>query len=339
MKISVLIPCHNEEKSIRACLRSALNQTRPPDQIVVVNDGSTDRTPQILKEFGRKIKVVNIYPATGNKSYAQEHGLKYVTGDVFVSTDADTILDKNLVEKIETDLKDERFVAVAGYVRSIRHNWLTTCRAYDYIIGQNIHKLAQSGLNFILVIPGAAGAFRTEIFKKAIGFDHDTLTEDLDFTYKLHKQGYRIKYDPKAVVYTQDPTTLKSYINQMRRWYSGGWQNLLKHFDWQLLGDPRRALELSLIYIEGVVFSILLLVLPLINIFFTAKLLLAYLLVTTIQASYATIKEKRLDLLLVPVIYLPIMYLNAAVFLEQFFKEFVFRRRNLVWFHPERIAI
>ncbi len=72
MKITILIPCHNEEKSIKSTINSCLNQSRTPDEILVVNDGSTDRTGDILASFGNKIKVVNIARATGNKSYAQE---------------------------------------------------------------------------------------------------------------------------------------------------------------------------------------------------------------------------------------------------------------------------
>jgi len=224
IKISVLIPCRNEERSIKATVESCLNQSRKPDQIVVVNDGSTDRTADILALFGDKIQVVTIKKATGNKSYAQEYGLKFVTSDVFVTTDGDTMLDKDFIKYIEEDFQDESIISVAGYVRSMKYNWLTACRAFEYAVGQNLHKLAQSNINFLFVIPGAAGGFRTSDFRKHISFDHDTLTEDLDFTYRLHKKSLNILYDRRAIVFTQDPTTLKAYLNQMRRWFGGGWQ-------------------------------------------------------------------------------------------------------------------
>lgn len=65
MKISILLPAHNEEKSIRACIDSCLNQTRKPDQILVINDGSTDGTSKILRTYGKKVDVININPASG----------------------------------------------------------------------------------------------------------------------------------------------------------------------------------------------------------------------------------------------------------------------------------
>ena len=166
MRISILIPCHNEESSIRRCIQSCIDQTRKADEIVVVNDGSTDKSGEIIAEFGDIVTVVTIPKATGNKSYAQERGLEFVTGDVFIATDGDSILGSRFVEYIEEDFRDEEIMAMCGYVSSLQYNWLTACRALEYLIGQNIHKLAQSYINFILVIPGVAGAFRTEVFKQ-----------------------------------------------------------------------------------------------------------------------------------------------------------------------------
>jgi len=337
MKISILIPAYNEEKSVGKCLESCLNQTRVPDEIVVVNDGSTDKTAEILASFGEKIKVVTIPKATGNKSFAQEIGLPHISGEVFICTDADTVLDKKFIELIEKDFVDPEIVAVAGYVRSLKYNWLTACRALEYVICQNVHKLAQSYINFILVIPGASGAYKTEIFKNYITFDHDTITEDLDFTYKFNEKGLKIKYDRQAIAYTQDPPNVKSYINQMRRWYGGGWQNLMKHF--RIIKGPAKALELSLMYIEGLIFSFMAFLIPLINVRFALLFPIFYFFMIQGFAIYAAIKEKRISLLFVPLPYLLLCYVNAWIFLEQFFREVIFKKKNLTWLKPERIKI
>ena len=339
MKISLLIPCYNEEKSLNSAINSWLGQTRKFDQIVVVNHASTDDTAKILKKYGNKLKVVYLDKPRGNKSFAQEYGIKFITGDVMVTTDGDTILDKNFVKVIEKDFEDKTVAAVAGYVRSVKYNWLTLCRAFDYAIGQNIHKLAQNYLGYIFVIPGAASAFRTEIFKKYIGFDHDTVTEDLDFTYKLHKNKLKIKYNSKAIVYTQDPDNLKSYIGQMRRWYGGGWQNLVKHLNTDLLDNPRMVLELSLIYIEGIVFSLLLFVIPLLSLSWAIQVFILLYVIVALEAVYAAIREKRIDMLLIPLIYPVMMYINSYISLEQFVVEGLKRDKNLVWFHTVRRAM
>ena len=336
MKISIIIPCHNEERSVRATVASCLNQSRKPDEILIINDGSTDRTSQILATFGRQVRVVTIPVATGNKSHAQEYGLKFISGDVFITTDGDTILDKDFVKYVEEDFQNERVTAVAGYVRSLPYNWLTACRAFEYAVGQNLHKLAQHYINFLFVIPGAAGAFRTKDFFKHITFDHDTVTEDLDFTYRLHRKGLKVFYDRRIVVFTQDPNTLRAYVNQMRRWFGGGWQCLLKHQD-LAIKKPKIAFELSLMYLEGVIFSLLLFAIPFLSLRFFGAFVISYMVVAFIFACFATWKEKRWDLMLVPAPYLLLVFINSYVFLEQMVKELFFRKKNLHWFKPERV--
>ncbi len=339
MKISILIPCFNEENSIAECVSSCLAQTRKPDQIIVVNDGSTDRSAEILARFGDQITVITITEATGNKSYAQEHGLQFVTGDVFIATDGDTILDENFVKFVEEDfVRDSELSALGGYVRSQKYNLLTACRAFEYAVGQNLHKLAQHHLGFLFVIPGAAGVFKTADFKKYIAFEHDTLTEDLDFTYRLHELDLKVQYDRRLVVLTQDPATLHSYVNQMRRWFGGGWQCLLKHY--KLAGtQPKIALELSIMYAEGLVFSSLLFILPFLSLQFYKNFIISYFVLAITFAIFAAWKEKRPELLLIPIPYIGLVFINAYIFLEQMVKEVVLKKKNLKWFHPKRFAV
>ena len=338
MKISILIPCHNEEKSIRACVLSCLTQTRLPDQVVVVNDGSTDKSLEILQEFEEFITIITLPKATGNKSHAQEIGIQYITGDVFIATDGDTVLASNFVKFVEEDFtQNTELSAVGGYVRSVRHNWLTACRAFEYAVGQNLHKLAQHHLGFLFVIPGAAGVFKTADFKGYITFEHDTLTEDLDFTYRLHKLDLKIMYDRRLVVFTQDPATLHSYINQMRRWFGGGWQCLMKHHK-LATEQPKVALELSVMYAEGLAFSILLFMLPLLSLQFFKYFVLSYLVLAISFAIFAATVERRAELLLVPIPYMLLVVINAYIFLEQMVKEVFMGNKNLTWFQPERFV-
>lgn len=336
MKVSLLVPCYNEEKLIEKCVLSCLNQTRKFDNLVFIDDSSTDRTPEILARYADKIIIKRTPKNSGNKSYAQEYGWKFITGDIVATTDADTILDPNFAEEIVKDFLDSNVAAVAGYVRSAPYNWLTLCRAFDYALGQNLHKLAQSYMNYIFVMPGAASAFRADVFRKHIKFDHDTITEDLDFTYQLHRKGFKISYNRNAFSFTQDPTTLKAYINQMRRWYGGGWQNLIKHHKIAL--HPVKALELSLIYIEGLIFSVLLFLIPMLNPWLGIKFIGSYLSVAFFFGVWTAWIEKRPALVFAPFPYILLVFINAVVFIEQFVKEVVLKRKNLIWFKPERVS-
>lgn len=333
--VAVMIPCHNEEKTIARCVQSCLGQSRPPEMVLVIDDGSTDNSLSVLSQFGDKIKLVVLKKNMGNKSYVQQIGLNHVDADIFISTDADTILDKDFIKHVEAEFRNQNTVAAAGYVMSLKHNWLTALREIEYFVGQEIHKTAQSNINFLYVIPGCASAFRTKIFKDCITFDHDTITEDLDFTFKLHRSGYRISFLKKAIVWTQDPADLKSYIYQVRRWYGGGWQNILKHRD--VVGTlPACAFELSLNNIEGFVFVVMLIVLPVVNIEMFLFMILLYMASIIILGACAALVRRRADLVYYSPLYIVLAMINSYIFCETFFKEILRRERNLKWITPKR---
>jgi len=336
--ISILIPAYNEEKSIKKCIESCIDQSEKLDEIIVVNDGSTDRTLEILKSFKNRIKIINLKKNTGNKSKAQEIGLNYIKTDLFITTDADTKLDRDFVRQIKNSFnRMPDHSAICGFVESENNNWITAVREINYLIGQTIYKKAQTYMGAMLVLPGCATGFNTADFKKVVKFDHDNITEDLDFTYKLKLNNKKIEFNNNAIVYTQDPNNLKSYFKQLDRWYSGGWCCLRKNFS--ILKKPNNALIISLIYIEGLILGAAFLLAPLL-IFLNTMLFLMFLLLTfsTVIATsiYGIIRFKRYKLFL----YIPHHYLlgigEQIVFLYTFFKEIIFRKTKLVWFKPDR---
>ncbi len=337
LTVSILIPCHNEEKMIAQTLEACFRQVRPADEIIVINDGSTDGTADILRSFADRIKIVTVMPKTGNKSRAQEIGLQFVEGDVFIALDGDTLLHPSFVDRVAKYFRDEKAIAFAGSIESLKYNWITACRAMDYFLGQTLYKRAQSDLGFIFVIPGCAGAFRTAVFKKLIRFEHDTLTEDLDFTYKFHGAGIPIYFDAQAIVYTQDPPTLGSYTNQMRRWYAGGWQNFLKHFS--IIENPKAALILSFMYIEGLFSATTLFLLPFLSLITFVYTLCVFVIFSVTLGMITAISLKRSDVLFSSFLYPIFTIINAWIFLEQFFLEVILRKKELIWFHPERTPI
>src|SRR3989344_4082083 len=128
MTISVLIPCYNEELSITKSLDCWLTQTRPLDEIIVVDDKSTDKSLEIIKSYGDKVKLITLKEKCGNKSFVQEAGLKFISSDVFIATDADSYPDPNFVARVASAFTDSQITAFAGHVRSLKKNWLTACR-------------------------------------------------------------------------------------------------------------------------------------------------------------------------------------------------------------------
>lgn len=342
MKISLMIPCHNEENGLARSILSALYQTRKIDQILVINDGSTDKTRRILNSFVKKFKNIHslqLKKNTGNKSRAQEQGLGLLSGDIVIMTDGDTILDPVFVENVEKVFLadgEKKIAAVNGRVKSLKHNWLTACRDIDYTIGFDVFKQAQSIIGYVFVMPGCATAIRREVLT-TLSFNHDTVTEDLDFTYQIHLKGFTIVFERSAVVFTQDPPNLSSYIRQMRRWFGGGWQNLIKYYP-IVFKNPVAALELSLLFVEGLFYSIFLFViLVLYPTFFIFRVLPFYFLITLFFAAYAAMRNKRMDLIFYSPCYLFIVFLNASIFIFEFVNEVILRKKNLVWLKSDRV--
>jgi cellulose synthase/poly-beta-1,6-N-acetylglucosamine synthase-like glycosyltransferase len=345
MKISLLLPAHNEGKTLSRCLDSVFSQTYELDEVVIVNDGSTDNTWEIIdlyhEKYPKVVKAIHLQKNTWNKSKAQEHGLKSVTGDIVIMTDADTILHEKFAEVVIQDfidLADPNIVAVWGHVSSIKHNWLTACREIDYVIGQYIFKKAQSILHYIYVMPGCATAIRTDILRELI-FHHDTVTEDLDFTFQLHLKDLLIHYDERAIVYTQDPPNITSYMRQMSRWYGGAWQNFRKY--WRIIfRKPAAAFVISGLLFEGVVFSygtlLMLIFYP--DTYF--GVIIPYnLVIGFFCAIFAVFHTKRFDLPLYFAHYVFIILINAFITAKTFFVEIVLSKKDLQWKKVDRVKI
>jgi peptidoglycan-N-acetylglucosamine deacetylase len=267
-------------------------------------------------------------------------GFPHITGDVVIMTDGDTILDRHFAERIEADFARDttgKLAAVAGYVTSIAHNWITACREIDYIVGQHVFKRAQSIIGYIYVMPGCATAIRTCVLRGLTVY-HDTVTEDLDFTFQLHLKDLHIAYDMEAIVYTQDPPNLTSYIRQMRRWYGGGWQNLRKYWS-IMLTSPSAGFVLSSVFIDGAIYSAITILTPIFYPeFFLSYLLPTYFLWAFLFAAYASIKSQRYDLLLYFPHYVLIIFVNAYIIGYEFIREIILRKWDLLWKRADRVS-
>lgn len=255
-------------------------------------------------------------------------------------TDADTILERNFVRLVEENFKKDTKLSVAavgGYVTSIKHNWITACREIDYIIWQNIFKLAQSIIWYVYVLPGCATAIRTSVIKE-LSFNHDTVTEDLDFTFQIHMKWLEIVYDRNIIVYTQDPPNLRSYIRQMRRWYWGGWQNIRKY--WPIIfKNPSAWFVLASIFIDGVIYSAITLLTPILSPWlFITYLLPLYFIWAFLFSLYAAIRSRRYDLVLYFPFYVFIIFINAFIIWYEFIQEIILSKRDLCWKRADRVT-
>lgn len=230
--IAILVPAHNEEIVINETLKRLL-QVASKEDIYLVDDCSRDKTAKIAKKHIKNILSlkINVGKAqalnTAIKHFQLSKKYKYL-----LPIDADTKITQEFLNPILSVFRKDKkrnIVAVVGKIKGAHNSWVTAYRMWEYEIGQTIHKEAQSKEGAILVCSGCTTVYRTNLFKKH-QFSSDTLTEDMDLTFQIHRKKLgKIVFCQEAVAITQDPLTLKDFIKQIERWYYGYWQCIYKH--------------------------------------------------------------------------------------------------------------
>jgi len=236
--ISILIPAYNEEKVIARTIESTLEIDYLKKEIIVIDDGSTDNTFLIAKTF-EKDGVKILHKENGGKATALNYAINFVKGEIVTILDADTIAGKNSLKEINKVFESSSNVGgVAGNVKvRNKKNWLTWCQALEYVSGLQIARRAFDMFGAITIVPGAMGAFKTNILKESGGYDKDTIVEDFDATIKVLKSGNIVRGTTKSLAYTEAPETLDQFVKQRNRWYRGNLQVLFKHKD--AIKNPR----------------------------------------------------------------------------------------------------
>ena len=229
--ISVLIPCFNEEMVIVQAVRRILASNWPNLEIVVLDDGSKDRTSQVVREaFEGNPRVTLMTFENGGKARALNRGLAVVRGDVVVALDADTLFPPDTLAKLARWFVDPRIGAVAGNALvGNRRNLITRWQALEYVTAQNLERRALAALGAVTVVPGAVGAWRRSVLADLGGYPDDTLAEDQDLTIAVQRAGWQVEFDPEARAYTEAPESVAGLLKQRFRWSFGTLQCLWKH--------------------------------------------------------------------------------------------------------------
>ncbi|MDP4114906.1 MAG: glycosyltransferase [Bacteroidota bacterium] len=229
--VSVIIAAFNEETVIEKTINSIRESDYNNYEIIVVDDGSTDGTYEVLKTNYKENKSITILtqPNSG-KAIALNNAIKYAKGEILVSFDADTQVLPNTISMLIRNFNNPDVGAVAGNIKAgNRHNIISRWQSIEYITSQNLDRKAYSLLNSITVVPGAIGAWRTKAVKDAGGYIPDTLAEDMDLTWRLRENNWIIKTENEAIAYTEVPDTFRNFFKQRFRWSFGTLQCLWKH--------------------------------------------------------------------------------------------------------------
>jgi poly-beta-1,6-N-acetyl-D-glucosamine synthase len=258
--VSIIVPAHNEEGSIEAVVENLSDLNYPAYEVIVVNDGSTDQTARILNRISPPhaewLKVIHLQPNSG-KSKALNTGILFCKGQFVVTLDADSYLDPNaLLWMMDHLVAYPRVGAVTGNPRVLNRTTLLSriqIGEYSSIIG--LIKRTQRLLGKVLTVSGVIAAFRKSALLECGLFDADTVTEDIDITWKLQRKFWDVRYEPRALCWVLVPETLKGLWRQRIRWAQGGIEVLKKHLSiWKDIRQ-RRLWPVYIEYVLGVIWA------------------------------------------------------------------------------------
>ncbi|HEU5160487.1 MAG TPA: bifunctional polysaccharide deacetylase/glycosyltransferase family 2 protein [Streptosporangiaceae bacterium] len=228
--VSIVVPAYNEEAGIAPTIRSLVRTSYAGAvEVIVVDDGSTDRTADVAAGLGLP-NVVVVRRQNGGKAAALNTGVAYARNDVVILVDADTIFAPETIGRLVAPLADPEVGAVAGSPRvGNRRKMLGRWQHLEYVMGSNLDRRMFDVLRCVPTIPGAIGAFRREALAAVGGISTDTLAEDTDLTMSLWRANWRVVCEESASAWTEAPESPGQLWRQRYRWCYGTLQAMWKH--------------------------------------------------------------------------------------------------------------
>lgn len=217
MHLSVVIPAYNSEKSLYYCLESLTNQSIPKAsyEVIVVDDGSTDRTSEIARDFNVKY----LFQENQGPASARNKGVRNASGEIVLFTDSDCVPDHNWMQEMISPFKDPEIVSVKGAYKTRQKELAARFAQAEF---EDRYDLLQKSVTIDMVDTYSA-AFRKDIFLNMGGFDENfpvANNEDTDLSYRLASKGYKLVFNPRAFVYHTHPDALLKYLKlKFRRGY------------------------------------------------------------------------------------------------------------------------
>ena len=232
---SIILPVKNEEAVINSVLNALSNLNYPENrrEIIVVEDGSTDKTLEICMNYAKNhdgFKVLHRESSCGKPS-ALNFGLNYAKGDIVAVFDADSIPDPNALMTASAYFRDKGIDAIQGKTLSMNaaRNMLTRFASYEEVIWCEIYLRGKDLLKLFVHLKGNCQFIRRDVLIRVKGFDESVLCEDMELSAKLLDNGYTIRYASDVVALQESPSNLKTLFRQRTRWLRGTMEVAFKY--------------------------------------------------------------------------------------------------------------
>ncbi len=241
-KVSILISARNEERVLGQAIEACRAIDYPDYEIVVVDDGSSDRTLAEIRRFAddRRVRVIHKARNEG-KALALNDALPCLNGEIVLIVDADAEPEPDILRHLIPHFQSARVAAVTGNPR-VKNvvNFLTRLQFMEFTSIVSLLRRSQRIWGRVVTVSGVVCAFRRAALVDVNGFSPDMATEDIELTWRLQKNFWDVRYEPRALVWMTVPESLGTLFRQRRRWGRGLMQVLRRHADVVLHWKYRR---------------------------------------------------------------------------------------------------
>jgi cellulose synthase/poly-beta-1,6-N-acetylglucosamine synthase-like glycosyltransferase len=237
--VSIVIPAYNEERVIEEKLKNTLALDYPAEklEVILVSDGSTDRTSEIAAGFAPAVKVL-IQPQRSGKPAALNRGIAEATGEVVIITDANTTLDHGAVRNLARHFGHERIGAVLGDLHcTAPGSYQSENRYWDY---ERALKFLEGRIGALLGGQGGIYAIRRACYRP---IPAETWVDDFVIGMRIKEAGYRLVYDTEAVAFEETTPSVEAEFVRKARIAAGDFQALAA--TWRLLNPLRGSIAFS----------------------------------------------------------------------------------------------
>ncbi len=238
-RVSIVVPGYNEAVVISNCVESILLSNYPDFEVILVDDGSTDETADLMDQWAAyDERVSSISQTNSGKGAALNRGFAASTGEVILFVDADGIFSEETINEMLRGFNHPKIGAVCGDDRPVNLNTIQT-RLLTVIshLGTGVVRRALALVGCLPIVSGNSGAFLRSALEAAGELDEVIIGEDLELTWRIHKAGYQVNFAPRALVYAESPNTLRGLWKQRVRWARGLLQTIRIHRS--MHGNPR----------------------------------------------------------------------------------------------------